>query len=280
MARDAGLPVGVVILTSLGLLACSPRATSPAPPPEPHPVVAPSPPVSPSPTPAPAPSLQLPTYRHPEGAIALPCHVVADLDAVIEEGGQAVRLGFSLVNRSNADRSVTLRGHCPQGFVTVHGLPQGFDPLHTCRAGACIEPEMTTVVTVPARGRIPLGETLLRAGGDACNPPWPMDSRPLWISVQGHLGDSFVCPGAAVEIEREPSSSTLRLVTHEPRPAPPPPPPPTSPPRPTVPVEPQPTRERVCPTCGIGCPDSRPLTGVGPDGCPLCGCEKRGPSFR
>lgn len=282
MVRDSRIPLCSAILTCLAIVACSPRAKAPASP-EPRSEVVAPPQGEPAPTPpAPAPMPKLPSYRHPEGAIALPCHVVAEVEAVIEEGGQAVRLGFALVNTTNAERTVSLHGHCPQGFVTVHGLPQGFDPMHTCRAGACIEPEMTRVVTVPARGRVQLGETRLRAEGDACNPPWPVGSRLLSISVQGHTGDAFVCPGGAVEIERDPSSSMLRLVPFESKPAPLPPqapsPKPTTSPEPTPSVVPQP-REK-CPTCGIGCPSGRPLTGVGPDGCPLCGCEEHWRVFK
>jgi len=270
MARGAeSLRLAAVALLSLSM-ACS-RPASRASAPDPYPP--PPPAAHPSPSKAPPPALQGPRYRHPEGAIAFHCLVFAEAEATIEEGGKAVRLAFWLTNRTGIDREVTLHGHCPRGFVEVEGLPNGFDPMLTCQRGACMQPEMKTTLRVPASGRVSLGETQLRVDGDACNSPLPTGHLALSISVRGETHGGLVCSGPAQHLEN--GGGWLRFATTMPVPAPTPqrlPAPEPSPPRPS------PMREN-CPACGIGCPGSRPLTGTGPDGCPLCGCEEPWPTI-
>ncbi|HEU4611809.1 MAG TPA: hypothetical protein VFS15_07015, partial [Kofleriaceae bacterium] len=47
-------------------------------------------------------------------------------------------------------------------------------------------------------------------------------------------------------------------------------------PRPKPEPKPQPkppAKREHCPVCAIGCPNGIPKSGIGPDGCPECGCE-------
>lgn len=261
--RQAGL-AWFVIASGVSVVSCGPSSAT-----QPPPVEAPTSPAPPV-RPPPPPTFQPPVHRHPEGAIAFPCLVFAEVEASIEDGGKELRLQFSLTNRTGIDRQVTLHGHCPQGFVTVQGLPSGFDPMHTCQMGACANPEMTQVVTVPTEGKVSLGEARLSVQGDACNPPLPTGPLAISITVRGDMPNALVCSERPVPLENR--AGSLRLV---PEPSPPAAPPTPTPPAP-APQQPQPARpkpDHPCPICSMGCVNGIPATGVGPDGCPRCGCE-------
>lgn len=253
-----------------------PAAPTPVTPtPSPAPVVAPTP----APTPAPGGPGVAPPPTYPVGALDLPCTVRAELEAKVVKG--ELRLRFVLVNLGADATTVTLAGRCPGGPVALRGLPDGFDPMHTCRAGACADPTPTTTHTLGGRSSIVLGETVLSARGDACNPPLPAGSTFLTAAVTAAPARHDVCSGAPLHLVRDPESGALRRAgPREPpvpagpgAPAPRPPAKPTPPP-PTPPVK-QPVKPRAsCPACGIGCPDGIPSSKRGPDGCPVCACER------
>jgi hypothetical protein len=206
----------------------------------------------------------------PEGAIAVPCQVRSEVRARVR--ADRAELRFVLTNRTRKRIELELGGACPGGPVTLAGLPEGFDPHHTCQAGACPAPSQSTTVVLPPRGSKVIGRTVLTTGGDACNPPLPQGSTLLSAEVQVSAPWQ-VCSGKPLHVvnrrgrlrrarpgEPVASPSTLQPAAPAPLPAPAP-----APPRP----------RRDCPACGVGCPGSMPLTGLGPDGCPRCGCEPR-----
>jgi len=261
---------GVVAL-ALVLSACGSHDPAPA-----------SPPPAPGPAPTVTPPMPAPSY--PVGAIALDCVVSAEIEPVIRTGGE-VTLRFSLKNHHPRPVEVTLQGTCPGGFVEVVGLPANFDPMHTCQAGACAQPTLMKTFTIAAGGSTPIGETRLPAQGNACNPPLPLGTMLLHARVNLTGGAPFaVCSGAQVHIERDHKSGALRLagpvddednrLPPQPTTAPSPKPTPTKAPAPKQAPKVAPTPRQNCPACGVGCPNGRPLTGLGPDGCPRCGCEK------
>src|SRR5690606_13708320 len=138
----------------------TPTAPTPAPAPEPlHPEPAPlllTPgPVTPVRGPAvPSPGLLSPR-SYPEGAIAIRCTLHPAIEPTIR-GGE-LQLRFVLVNDAPDPVTVTLRGTCPGGMVELHGLPSTFDPMHRCRAGACVNPIDRATYTIPARKSVVIG---------------------------------------------------------------------------------------------------------------------------
>jgi len=190
--------------------------------------------------------------------------------------GDHVRLEYRLLNLRSEPVQLTLRSPCPAGPVTFDGLPAGADPLHTCQAGACISPVTTTTYNLPAHGTVVLGETTLAARGDTCNPPLALGSTLLRLRVTAEGAAGTVCDGATIHIIRDAHTSALRRAAiTDPRVSPAPPPR-----RPvTTPAQPPPQRPKTCPECAIGCPHGVPKTGIGPDGCPVCGCEDLRPTI-
>ncbi len=210
------------------------------------------------------------------GALGWSCEIYPQLTPSLEREGRDLRLRFSLANDGAVARTVTLHRHCPAGQVTLHGLPAGFDPLHTCQMGACIGESKPLEISVPPHGQVPIGETLLRAAGDACNPPMPPGRLSLSVSVEAETRQALICERAPQAIEHDGPTGRLRLVAPR-RPAPAKPALEPPPPRPATvvraPPPPPATRAHPCPACAFACPNGFPMTGVGPDGCPRCGCE-------
>jgi hypothetical protein len=218
-----------------------------------------------------------PPRPYPEGAIALPCTLRAELEPTIVK--DELRLRFVLSNLASEPATITLRGVCPGGMVDVRGLPAGFDPMHRCQAGACIQPTSTAMYTVPPHKTVTIDGTTLRARGDACNPPLPMGSSFLYAAITPDPPRVDTCTGAMIHIVRDPKTGTLRRAGLLEPPVPATPPPPRSKPQPKQRPRPQPkpkTRARPenCPVCAFACPRGIPSRKVGPDGCPICGCER------
>jgi hypothetical protein len=240
------------------------------------PTTAPPQPSAPTPPPSQPPRL---VPSHPEGAIHLECTVRAEIEAQVVR--DQLRLRFVLRNSGPNDATVTLRTACPGGAVELSGLPAGFDPMHRCQAGACVQPTTTTTYKVPGgHKKVVIGETMLPAKGDACNPPLPLGSTFLQAMITPVPQAFDVCNGGQVHLVRDPTSGTLRLagLLDEPVPATAPTKAPTTKPTKTKPepIKPAPTvtpKRKQCPVCGIGCPNGIPSTKVGPDGCPSCSCE-------
>ncbi len=255
----------------------SPAGPGPAPTttPPPGPNTAPTPVRGPAPAPI-APTPQLPEPSYPVGAIGPTCMLRAEIEPAVRADSIAMR--FVLVNNSYAPATITLTGACPDGIVRIGGLPEGFDPMHRCQKGACTTPEMTSTFTIPARGKVLLGETTLRAKGDDCNPPLPMGS--LWLQaliVSDNPLDA--CNGSSVHLVRDPRKGTLRLAANgadpETKPAPQRPTPqrPT-PQRPAPKPTPAPVVPRKnCPVCAFACLHGIPSSTPRSDGCPSCACE-------
>ncbi len=234
---------------------------------------APTPTVAPSPPPAAPPSAPaLPAPQHPEGAIAIPCTVRAEIEPTLVR--DELRLRFMLVNLGTETQTVTLRGTCPGGVVELQGLPTTFDPMHRCQAGACPSPEVRETYTVAPKKAVTIGETTLRAKGDACNPALPLGSTFLQAAIATEPQAFDVCGGGMVHIVRDPRTGTLRRAGLLDDPVPAVEPQPKTTPTPTVTRKVEPTRPRKqCPACGIGCPHGIPSSKIGPDGCPSCSCE-------
>ncbi len=260
-----------------------------APPPTtPTPTTAPAEPARPGPAPllmAPAPTTpargptaprpRLPTYEHPEGAIAIRCTLHPEIEPTVR-GGE-LQLKFVLVNDAPDPVTVTLRGACPGGMVELRGLPGTFDPMHRCQAGACVNPIEKATYTVPARKSVVLGGTTLRANGDACNPPLPLGSTYLSATIATDPQLVEACGGTAIHVVRDPKTGALRKAKpNEPRvPATPPKPEPprTKPqPKPTPKPTPRP-RPEDGPVCAFACPNGIPSRKLRADGCPSCTCE-------
>lgn len=237
------------------------------------------------PAPAPGPASPVPSLPsgHPVGAIDLPCTVRAEIEAVVT--ADAVHLKLVLMNIGAEEARVTLKTRCPGGPVELAGLPAGFDPMHTCQAGACISPSSTTTYTIPGgRKIVVLGETTLRANGDACNKPLPFGSTFLQANIVTEPKRWDVCSGAQVHIVRDHRTGKLRRASllGAPVPATPPakqpaPAPPRTKPAPAPPrTEPAPATHRTkpCPTCGFGCTNGGvPSRRVDANGCPVCACD-------
>lgn len=278
-------------LVSFWMVACAatePPHTEPVgSPPAPAPMTAPAPTTAPAPMPvqappppppsSPPPAPQLPEPSYPVGAIGPSCILRAEIEPIVRADSIAMR--FVLVNNSHAPATITLTGTCPGGLVELHGLPAGFDPMHRCQAGACVNPESKATYKIPARGKVTLGETTLRAKGDACNPPLPMGSTFLQATI---VSDNPLdaCNGATVHLVRDPRTGTLRRAADAEAPVPavlvkPAPTPKTKPaPTPAPAPKPAPVAPRKnCPTCAFACPRGVPSRKVGPDGCPSCSCE-------
>ncbi len=227
--------------------------------------------------PAPAPGPLGPPRPYPEGAIALPCTLRAELEPTIVK--DELRLRFVLSNLASEPATITLRGVGPGGMVDVRGLPAGFDPMHRCQAGACIQPTSTATYTVPPHKTVTIGGTTLHAKGDACNPPLPMGSSFLYAAITPDPPRADTCTGAMIHIVRDPKTAALRRAGLLEPPVPATPPPPRPKPQPKQRPRPQPkpkTRAKPedCPVCAFACPRGIPSRKVGPDGCPICGCER------
>jgi hypothetical protein len=83
--------------------------------------------------------------------------------------------------------------------------------MHTCQAGACVKPSSTTTYTIPGgRKTVVLGETTLRANGDACNKPLPFGSTFLQANIVTEPKQWDVCSGAQVHIVRDHRTGKLR----------------------------------------------------------------------
>src|SRR5690606_31780432 len=132
--------------------------------------------------------------------------------------------------------------------------------------------------TIPGgRKKVVLGETTLKAKGDACNQPLPMGSTFLQANVVTEPRQWEVCSGAQVHIVRDRATGKLRRASlmDEPVPAIPPakriaP----AKPKTTKPAPAPPPRTRPCPTCGFACTDGGvPSRRRGANGCPICACD-------
>ena len=239
-----------------------------------QPAAAPRPPVRPAR--APGPPLG-PRPSDPEGAIALPCTLRAEVEPTI--AGDEVRLRYTLENLADAPTTVTLVGPCPGGLVELRGLPAGYDPMHRCQAGACLTPTTKATYTVPGHGRLSIGGATLRGTGDGCNPPLPLGSLFLQAAIRTDPPAFHACTGATIHIVRDPKTKKLRRAgLLDPRVlATPPatPRPKTTPvPRPTPPAKPTPARRKSCPACAFACPNGIPSRKHRADGCPSCTCER------
>jgi hypothetical protein len=216
---------------------------------------------------------------YPVGAIDIPCTVRAEIEAVVT--ADAIRMKLVLMNLGPEEAKVTLKSRCPGGPVELGGLPAGFDPMHTCQAGACVSPTATTTYTIPGgRKTVVLGETTLRAQGDACNKPLPFGSTFLQASIVTEPRQWEVCNGAAVHIVRDHGTGKLRRagLIDEPVPATPPAKPAVAPkpqlkPQPK-PAPPRPPRTKPCPTCAFACTNGGvPSRRRDANGCSVCACE-------
>lgn len=293
------LATALIAMTSTACVSTETPATSPPGPvpaeprepppgaPTPAPAVpttyTPGPPVqpaAPAPRPGaparPAPGPLGPLY--PEGAVALPCTLRAEIQPTVTR--DTLRLAFELSNLGSEPATITVSGTCPGGMVELSGLPASFDPMHRCQAGACVKPTTTATYTIPPHKSVAIGETTLHANGDACNPPLPLGSTFLSATLTGHTQRVDTCTGAAVHVVRDPKTGALRRagLLDPPVPATPPRPQPKQAPRPKPEPKPQPkpqppAKREHCPVCAIGCPNGIPKSGIGPDGCPECGCE-------
>lgn len=227
-----------------------------------------------------APRPNGPTYKLPEGAIDVSCPVTTTLEAVVHKGTR-LTLKASLVNRSASPEIVTVRNRCPQGPVRITGLPPGTDATQSCNKGPCVVPETMKEITVPAKRSVVLAELTLDANGDTCNRAFPVGRLALTAEVDSPRAWQ-VCPGWGVTLVRSAARGPLRVASpDELQPsAPTPKIEKAAKPAPKKPAKPAPVvkkvRKRPCPACGIGCIDGIPLQGTGPDGCPLCGCERLG----
>jgi hypothetical protein len=272
-AMIRSLAVALVLVVQ----ACA--TSSPADPPPALPTPAPTPTPTPaprSPEPAPAPP-SLPTGPgYPVGAIDIACTVRAEIEAVVT--ADAVQMKLVLMNLGAQEAKVTLKGRCPGGPVELGGLPAGFDPMHTCQAGACASPNATTTYAIPGgRKTVVIGETTLRAKGDACNQPWPLGSTFLQANIETEPKQLDVCSGAQVHIIRDHNTGKLRRANliAEPVPAIPPPvkqPAPATPKTKPAPVTPP--RTKQCPVCGFACTNGGvPSSRRDANGCPVCACD-------
>lgn len=264
----------------------APPPTTPTPPPaepakpEPAPLLVTPGPTMPARGPATPPPEMPPRRPYPEGAIAIRCTLHAEIEPTIR-GGE-LQLRFVLVNDAPDPVTVTLRGTCPGGMVELRGLPGTFDPMHRCQAGACVNPIEKATYTVAARTSVVIGETTLRAKGDACNPPLPLGSTYLSAAFVTDPPLARACGGGAIHVIRDPKTGALREAgPREPRvPATPPTPQRTPRTKPqTKRPEPRPERKN-CPACAFACPNGIPSRKLGPDGCPTCSCEDFGPTIQ
>jgi hypothetical protein len=272
-ARALVLMVLMVLMVAWSLLgaACAGDASAeptPGPPPTPG-----------SGSPGPVPGLP----REPRfpGATEVPCHLRTEIEADLT--ADAIRLKFWLVNRGAQEERLSLPAACPGGPVELFGLGAGFDPMHTCQAGPCPQRSIVTTYTVPAGGKIVLGETTLRARGDACNKPLP----PGWMHLRADIAPAprpwNLCSGAVLSVIRDQGTGRLRRPTalDQQALASPPPPPVTAPAPPkTTPAPPKPTpaprpqRTRPCPACGFACIHGGvPSTRRAANGCVICACD-------
>lgn len=207
-----------------------------------------------------------PRRPYPEGAIGPTCRIRTEIQASVTS--ESVRLRFFLVSRDAKPRVVKLTNPCPAGVVRLSGLPAGFDAMHTCQRGACVEPTTEQTFTVPARGRVEIGETVLRARGDACNPELPFGST--IVTAQVSSDDPMdVCTGGAVHFMRERSGRLRRakpneLVVKE---------------TPVAPPAPKSAPGKMCPACAFACVRGRPSTRKDQNGCPVCACDNDTPGF-
>jgi hypothetical protein len=232
---------------------------------------------------SPAPVLPSPRGPgHPVGATVIACTVRAEIEAVVT--ADEVRMKLVLVNLGAEEARVTLEGRCPGGPVELGGLPAGFDPMHTCRAGACLSPNASTTYTIPGgRKSVVIGETTLKAKGDACNKPLPPGSTFLQANVVTEPKQWHVCSGAQVHIVRDHATGKLRRASliDEPVPATPPAKQPATPRTKPAPATPRtkpapatPKRTRPCPTCGFACTGGGvPSSRRDANGCPVCACD-------
>ncbi|MDX2087738.1 MAG: hypothetical protein SFX73_07805 [Kofleriaceae bacterium] len=182
----------------------------------------------------------------------------------------AVRLNFFLVNSSDEPRTVKLKSACGS-VVQLAGLPAG-----TQRA--CAQPEREKTFVVRARSRVAIGDTLVRAKGDARTPALPRGSTIFSANIQSD-DPHDVCGGGVAHIVREHTTGRLRRAkpNEEPIPATLPTPVVTpAPPSPKPVPAPRKVPGKVCPTCAFGCLHGVPTRKLGPDGCPVCGCDEPG----
>lgn len=250
---------------------------------------APQRPVPGQPAVQPAPAPQIPVYEPPTGALEIPCIVRAEIEATVTP--RAVHASIVLRNLSSQAANVTLREACPGGPVTLHGLEPAarYDPMHTCRMGACVTPTVTRTYTIPARGEVQLARTTLDVRGDACNAELPFGSTFLRAEVVTEPRQPEVCSGTPLHIVRDHETKRLRraslteplvpravpsrqpLVKHQPLRTQPPKPPPQ---------KPQPAKQtspKSCPACGFAClGNEMPSRRTDENGCPICGCDPIG----
>jgi hypothetical protein len=137
---------------------------------------------------------------------------------------------------------------------------------------------MDRTVEVPGgRTPVPIAETALSIEGDACNPPLPDGSTFLSATIDAGGPTSQTCAGAPIHVVVDRKRRGLRLAPLPPAVTPEPARTPAATRARKVgrPVAPAPgtRRDRPCRPCAFACLDGVPASGVGPDGCPRCGCE-------
>lgn len=189
-----------------------------------------------------------PDRRHPGeppiGAITAPCTTRVDIEPTLR--GADVRLRFVLVTTERTPQTVTLRGGCA-GFVALTGLPEAIWPG---RITVCADDQPVRTIRVRPRQRVLIGQFTVRGTPGRGRPALPTGSLFLQASVSA---DRHVCSSPTLHLVRS-ARGTLRRARAGEQAVPP-----------VLPAS-------ACSPCAIGCTDGVPLTGTGPDGCPVCGC--------
>ena len=229
----------------------------------------------PAPAETPPPTVIGPRDHHPVGAIHIPCTVQADVQATVS--ATQVRAKLVLRNLARSATTVTLRSSCPGGPIALLGLPDDFDPMHGCQK-RCSTETSTVTYKIPARGTLKLADTLLKAKGDACNPPLPLGSMFLRAELVTEPHQLGVCSGAGVHVVRDHKTKRLRRASLIAPAIPAVVPAPTAPvlaPKTPVPA-PQPVK-RPCPVCAFGCTNGGvPSSRTDENGCRVCACDRPG----
>lgn len=216
--------------------------------------------------------------KPPVGAIGPRCHVRTLLDVTIT--GEQLHFTFALVNITGKAMKVTLTGTCPHGVVNLGGLPSGYDPMHTCQRGACVTPNESLTIDLPAdRTPVPIGETTLASKGDACNPPLPVGST-FYQAEATSTNWGELCSGPQIHIVKAKNGTLRRAKLDEPIVPARPSAPPRTPPKVVHAPAPKPAPKspaRSCPACAFACTRGFPSSRHDAQGCLVCACDDIGP---